>query len=231
MTWAGAASALTGGISIDVKRPEELGLCFRLADEMGGPPRNFPSRSGPLLGSDYGEPGSVAGRNGYGPGRDDSSPLCAAQYAVRPRPPLDQVSISGFGHRISGRSTVRSIRLNSVGNPMKGDPPPQVGQGVRLRDPPRRAIGDPDVKDLARANQFVLSSQNFFDRRDRVPRAYRVGVDGIGPPPFQARRHRLHHFLALIARSPLGPCPGAELDYNPPGTHSLVTLVYLWRCR
>jgi hypothetical protein len=63
---------------------------------------------------------------------------------------------------------------------MKRDPLRQVGRGICLPDPQRKPIGDPDVKDLARANQVVPSSQNFFDRGVRVPRADRIRVDGIG---------------------------------------------------
>jgi hypothetical protein len=196
-------SPFTGGISIDVKRSEGLGLCFRHGDEMGGPPQNFPSSAWSTPRFGLRRAGTVACRNGYGPAGTTRGRPCAGQHTIRPRPPRDQASISGSGHRISGGSTVRSLRLYSIGGPDEGDPPPQVGKGVRLRDRSRVAIGDPDVKDLARANQVVSSSQNFFDRRDRVLHADRMGVDGIGAQLMHAAAGKIFfgaHCFRLPAR-------------------------------
>lgn len=91
-----------------------------------------------------------------------------------------------------------SVSFRQVG---KGRPPARSTDAGRFRR-----------QDLARANQVVPPSENFFDRRFRVPRADRVTVDGIGSQPFPARRPRLLHFLALIA-SAFGSVPGRELDY------------------
>jgi hypothetical protein len=56
----GMGPSFTSGISIDLKRPEGLALCFRLGHEMGALLEIFRPAPGPLVDSDYGEPGSVA---------------------------------------------------------------------------------------------------------------------------------------------------------------------------
>ena len=67
-------------------------------------------------------------------------------------------------------------------------------------DPPGRSIRNSAVEHLALPNQVIQPSHDFFNRRDLVPDVDPVQVDVIGLQPSEARLHRLHHILTVIAR-------------------------------
>ena len=69
----------------------------------------------------------------------------------------------------------------------------------RLHEVPHLEIGNPDVVDLAGADQVIEGAEGFLDRRERVPGVDVEEIDSVG---LQATQALLDAPSDLVARQP-----------------------------
>src|SRR6266511_1491066 len=103
-----------------------------------------------------------------------NTPLESGDHAVNPR-------FSALAIGISSRSTVRSIKLYSICNPMKGAQPRNCASV------------------FAFANHIIQFSHYLFDRCDLIPDMNPVKIDIVGSEPLETRIHCLPHTLAVVS--------------------------------
>jgi len=64
-------------------------------------------------------------------------------------------------------------------------PAAQLREGLRLRDLPRRRVGEADVAGLSRPHEVVERAHRLVDRRELIPAVHPVQIDVIGLQPPQ----------------------------------------------
>jgi hypothetical protein len=62
------------------------------------------------------------------------------------------------------------------------------------------SVRDPDVENLALANDIVQAAHDFFHWSNPIPDVHPVQIDVVGLQSFQTGFQCLHHALAVIAR-------------------------------